>query len=163
RWGACGQEKARRRPQHLIQFNSTAAAGSCRSISASPATPSASLHRNFRLAHSRVNNASGDAVSRVPRVMVDLVFFYGTLMTPFNRHGRRRIDAHLRFAGRGTIHAALFDLGIYPAAVPAQDGRVWGELYEVASEREAVLAALDEIEGHRPDIPESSLYLRKKT
>ncbi len=95
--------------------------------------------------------------------MVDLVFFYGTLMTPFNRHGRRRIDAHLRFAGRGTIHAALFDLGIYPAAVPAQDGRVWGELYEVASEREAVLAALDEIEGHRPDIPESSLYLRKKT
>ena len=40
-------------------------------------------------------------------------------MTPFNRPGRRRIDAHLVFKGRGSIAAALFDLGIYPAAVPA--------------------------------------------
>ena len=93
----------------------------------------------------------------------DLVFFYGTLMTPFNRQGRRRIDAHLRFAGRGTINAALFDLGIYPAAVPAADGRVWGEVYEVVSQHDAVLAALDEIEGHRPDVPDTSLYLRKQT
>ena len=50
--------------------------------------------------------------------MADLVFFYGTLMTPFNRTGRLRIDQHLTFRGRGTIAAALFDLGIYPAAVP---------------------------------------------
>lgn len=95
--------------------------------------------------------------------MADLVFFYGTLMTPFNRQGRRRIDEHLKFAGRGSISAALFDLGIYPAAVPAADGRVWGELYEVVSEPSAVLEALDEIEGHSPDLPETSLYTRSKT
>jgi gamma-glutamylcyclotransferase (GGCT)/AIG2-like uncharacterized protein YtfP len=95
--------------------------------------------------------------------MGDCVFFYGTLMTPFNRQGRRRIDRHLKFAGRGSIGAALFDLGIYPAAVPATDGRVWGELYDVIANTAAVLEALDEIEGHRPDLPESSLYTRRKT
>ena len=36
---------------------------------------------------------------------------------------------------------------------------VWGEVYEVA-DNAAVLAALDEIEGYRPDEPERSLYLR---
>jgi gamma-glutamylcyclotransferase (GGCT)/AIG2-like uncharacterized protein YtfP len=60
-----------------------------------------------------------------------LVFFYGSLMTPFNRPGRRRIDEHLAFKGRGSIAAALFDLGLYPAAVPLPDavGRV--ELYDM--------------------------------
>lgn len=95
--------------------------------------------------------------------MADRVFFYGTLMTPFHRQGRHRVDRHLEFTGHGSITAALFDLGIYPAAVPASDSRVWGELYDVISETDAVLEALDEIEGHRPDVPEHSLYTRSKT
>jgi gamma-glutamylcyclotransferase (GGCT)/AIG2-like uncharacterized protein YtfP len=94
--------------------------------------------------------------------MADFVFFYGTLMTPFNRPGRQRIDQHLSYAGRGSISAALFDLGIYPAAVPASDGQVWGEVYEMLSPP-AVLQALDEIEGYRPGEPEASLYTRVKT
>jgi gamma-glutamylcyclotransferase (GGCT)/AIG2-like uncharacterized protein YtfP len=94
--------------------------------------------------------------------MAELVFFYGTLMTPFNRPGRQRIDRHLAYAGRGSIAAALFDLGIYPAAVPASDGRVWGELYEMMQPI-AVLQALDELEGYRAGAPEASLYLRVKT
>ena len=94
--------------------------------------------------------------------MTELVFFYGTLMTPFNRQGRLRVDQYLTYAGRGSIAAALFDLGIYPAAVPASEGRVWGELYEVAHPA-IVLDALDKIEGHRPGEPESSLYTRMKT
>ena len=44
--------------------------------------------------------------------MADLVFFYGTLMTPFNRTGRMNIDQHLVYKGRGSIAAALYDLGI---------------------------------------------------
>ena len=52
-------------------------------------------------------------------------------MTPFNRTGQMRLDRHLSFVGRGTIPAALFDLGIYPAAVPAPDSRVTGEVYEL--------------------------------
>jgi gamma-glutamylcyclotransferase (GGCT)/AIG2-like uncharacterized protein YtfP len=91
------------------------------------------------------------------------VFFYGTLMTPFNRPGRQRVNPKLRFTGRGTINAALFDLGIYPAAVPTSDGgRVWGEVYET-SDPASVLATLDEIEGYRANEPERSLYTRVLT
>lgn len=90
----------------------------------------------------------------------DHVFFYGTLMAPFNRPGRQRITPKLAFKGRGTIRAALFDLGIYPAAIPADDNSVvWGETYET-SDAPTVLAALDEIEGYRPNEPDRSLYTR---
>jgi gamma-glutamylcyclotransferase (GGCT)/AIG2-like uncharacterized protein YtfP len=94
--------------------------------------------------------------------MAELVFFYGTLMTPFNRMGRLRVDEHLVYTGRGTMNAALFDLGIYPAAVPASEGKVWGEVYEMTHPA-IVLQALDEIEGFRPEEPESSLYTRNLT
>ena len=94
--------------------------------------------------------------------MAQLVFFYGTLMTPFNRPGRRRIDDHLNFKGQGSIAAALFDLGIYPAAVPAADERVRGEVYEMTNPA-VVLQTLDEIEGCRPGEPEASLYTRLLT
>jgi gamma-glutamylcyclotransferase (GGCT)/AIG2-like uncharacterized protein YtfP len=94
--------------------------------------------------------------------MPDLVFFYGTLMTGFERPGRSRIEAKLEPLGRGWIHGALFDVGIYPAAIPASDTRVWGEAHRML-DAGAVLAALDEIEGFRPGEPESSLYLRAET
>ena len=83
-------------------------------------------------------------------------------MTPFNRPGRRRIESHLMFRGCGTIAAALFDLGIYPAAVPAEheNARVRGEIYEI-SDATAVLAVLDEIEGYSPKEPDTSLYNRR--
>ena len=94
--------------------------------------------------------------------MPELVFFYGTLMTPFRRTARLRIDDHLTLVGRGSIAAALFDVGIYPAAVPATEGQVWGEVYE-ASHPSVVLRVLDELEGSRPEEPETSLYNRKLT
>ena len=94
--------------------------------------------------------------------MTDFVFFYGTLMSGFERPGRRRLDPTLNPEGRGWIHAALFDLGIYPAAVPAEDTRVWGEIYRM-KEPEAVLRELDEIEGYEPAEPDSSLYTRVET
>jgi gamma-glutamylcyclotransferase (GGCT)/AIG2-like uncharacterized protein YtfP len=94
--------------------------------------------------------------------MADLVFFYGTLMTGFDRRRRAGIDSQLRYIGRGSIQAALFDLGIYPAAIPAPDGKVWGEVYEIL-DTAAVLPALDEIEGFRPSEPDASLYVRRTT
>ena len=90
------------------------------------------------------------------------VFFYGTLMAGFDRRSQAGIDDRLRYVGRGTIKAALFDLGLYPAAIPAPDRRVWGEVYEV-TDPDAVLPALDGIEGYSPSQPDSSLYLRAST
>jgi gamma-glutamylcyclotransferase (GGCT)/AIG2-like uncharacterized protein YtfP len=92
---------------------------------------------------------------------VDWVFFYGTLMAGFDRRRRAAMDAKLIFLGRGWIRASLFDLGLYPAAVPSPDGCVWGELYE-ASDSATVLAALDEIEGYRPGDIDHSLYVRSQ-
>jgi gamma-glutamylcyclotransferase (GGCT)/AIG2-like uncharacterized protein YtfP len=91
--------------------------------------------------------------------MTDRVFFYGTLMTRFDRRRRAGIDSILERVGRGRITAALFDLGIYPAAIPDPDGVVWGEIYR-ALDIDRVLAGLDEIEGHSPTMPEASLYNR---
>ena len=93
--------------------------------------------------------------------MTDLVFFYGTLMSGFKRPGRTRVDLALEPAGRGWIQAILFDLGIYPAAIPAPDGRVRGEVHRLL-DPDAVLHSLDEIEGHRPGQPEASLYVRRE-
>jgi len=93
--------------------------------------------------------------------VADFVFFYGTLMAGFDRRRRAGIDSKLTYRGRGSVRGALFDLGIYPACVPAPEGRVWGEVYEMA-DAETVLAALDDIEGYRPDDPDKSLYARAK-
>lgn len=96
--------------------------------------------------------------------MSHLIFFYGTLMTPFNRPGRMRIDSQLTFKGHGSIAAALFDLGMYPAAVPADHdtSRVRGEIYQMINAAD-VLAVLDEIEGYRSTEPDTSLYTRRLT
>jgi gamma-glutamylcyclotransferase (GGCT)/AIG2-like uncharacterized protein YtfP len=94
--------------------------------------------------------------------MTDLVFFYGTLMTGFQRPGRTRLDQVLTPVGRGWISAALFDLGIYPAAIPASDSRVWGEVHRLA-DPDAVLHSLDELEGYSADEPDTSLYTRVET
>jgi gamma-glutamylcyclotransferase (GGCT)/AIG2-like uncharacterized protein YtfP len=95
--------------------------------------------------------------------VAEYAFFYGTLMTPFNRPGRQPVEAKMAFAGRGRIRAALFDLGLYPAAVPSEDdSTVAGELYELLDPA-AVLAVLDEIEGFRPAEPDRSLYRRVET
>ena len=94
--------------------------------------------------------------------MTDLVFFYGTLMSAFKRAGRSRIDAKLTPVGRGSIGATLFDLGIYPAAIPSSDSRVSGEVHRMV-DADDVLAVLDEYEGVRPNEPDSSLYVRVET
>ena len=92
--------------------------------------------------------------------MGEFGFFYGTLMTGFDRRRRLGMDGQMTFKGRGHIEGALFDLGLYPAAVPASDGKVWGELFEF-TDAQPVLAALDEIEGYRPAEPDTSLYVRR--
>ena|SRR5262245_8637263 len=83
-------------------------------------------------------------------------------MTAFQRPGRSRVDAKLTPQGRAWISATLFDLGLYPAAIPAADSRVWGEVHRMRDPGD-VLAALDEIEGYRPAEPDASLYTRVET
>lgn len=97
-----------------------------------------------------------------PPKMTDLVFFYGTLMSGFKRLGRDGLDQVLEPKGRAWINGVLFDLGIYPAAIPAHDTRVWGEVHQML-DADAVLNSLDEIEGYSADEPDVSLYNRVET
>ena len=92
----------------------------------------------------------------------ELAFFYGTLMTGFDRRRRLGMDSRMSFRGRGWIEGALFDLGLYPAAIPATGRKVHGEVFELI-DPQAVLPALDEVEGYRPDAIDTSLYVRRKT
>ena len=93
--------------------------------------------------------------------MTDLVFFYGTLMSGFKRLGRARVDLALEPVGLGWIDAVLFDLGVYPAAIQAAEGRVRGEVHRML-DSDAVLLTLDEIEGYRRGKPAASLYVRRE-
>jgi gamma-glutamylcyclotransferase (GGCT)/AIG2-like uncharacterized protein YtfP len=87
-------------------------------------------------------------------------FFYGTLMSGFERRQRLEIEDRITRRGRGWIEAALFDMGSYPAAVPSPGQRVWGEVVEIA-DVESVWPALDDIEGYDPAAPDQSLYIRR--
>jgi gamma-glutamylcyclotransferase (GGCT)/AIG2-like uncharacterized protein YtfP len=89
----------------------------------------------------------------------ELVFFYGTLMAGFGNRRTVNLESCLRYAGRGSIRAALFDLGPYPGAVPAADSVVWGELYGI-SDSAVVLATLDALEGCSFADRAGSLYVR---
>jgi gamma-glutamylcyclotransferase (GGCT)/AIG2-like uncharacterized protein YtfP len=91
--------------------------------------------------------------------MTDLVFFYGTLMSGFRRPGRVRVDEALKPIGHGWIQAVLFDLGLYPAAIPASDSKVWGEVHQIL-DVETVLTSLDETEGYNATEPDIGLYVR---
>ncbi|MGI5341551.1 gamma-glutamylcyclotransferase family protein [Streptomyces sp. CA-181903] len=88
------------------------------------------------------------------------VFVYGTLRrggvnyAAFLR-GRTADEVPARLAG-----AVLYEGPGYPFAVTAPAGEVRGELMTLApAGHAAVLAALDELEGHRPGDP-GSLYDR---
>jgi len=94
--------------------------------------------------------------------VADAAFFYGTLMAGFDRRRRAGIDTDMTYLGRGFISGALYDLGIYPAAVPSPDGRIWGEVYEFDASG-PVLSVLDDNEGYSHDDPDRSLYTRVKT
>lgn len=83
-------------------------------------------------------------------------------MTGFQRPERVRLDDLLVPVGRGWIHASLFDLGIYPGAVPAADSRVWGEVHRML-DADTVLSSLDEFEGYRGSEPSTNLYIRVPT
>ncbi len=82
-------------------------------------------------------------------------------MAGFDRRRRAEIDDRLEYLGRGSIRAALFDLGLYPAAIPSPEDRVWGELYRM-TDASAVLPVLDDIEGYNLDDPDRSLYVRRE-
>lgn len=95
---------------------------------------------------------------------IPYVFFYGSLLTGT---GSRRFDARLRRVLRpysaAYLHARLYDLGDYPAAVVSQQARdrVYGTVFRLR--RHDFLERLDRYECYHAYAHHHSEYLRRLT
>ncbi len=94
--------------------------------------------------------------------MPEYLFVYGTLMT---RHGRLHplLEGRARLIGGARARGNLFDLGSYPAFVPAptSSALVQGEVYELDPDRtDEIIGQLDRHEGADVASNSAPLYRR---
>lgn len=87
----------------------------------------------------------------------ETLFVYGSLLPGLPLHPLLASAIPL---GPGRIQGRLYDLGEYPGAVEAQDGRVHGEAYRLRDP--GLLALLDDEEGYDPANEAGGLFLRRR-
>ncbi len=94
------------------------------------------------------------------------LFVYGSLRSGFHSPVYEYISRFFTFVGKAKVKGKLFDLGEYPAAIPAdEDVFITGELYLVKNQQEFswAIGQLDDYEGLDVEEGETSLYERKVT
>ena len=93
--------------------------------------------------------------------MIDHLFVYGTLRSEGGAPGgvAALLREHAEEVGDGEIRGKLYRAGPYPAAVPAEEGRVRGEVYRLEAP-ERSLPVFDRYEGCAPD--GEGLYRREE-
>lgn len=94
------------------------------------------------------------------------LFVYGSLRSGFNHPAYAYISTHFTLAGSAKVKGKLYDLGDYPAALPANDEYyIIGELYQLKEEQEFswAIAQIDDYEGINPEPGETALYKRELT
>jgi gamma-glutamylcyclotransferase (GGCT)/AIG2-like uncharacterized protein YtfP len=93
------------------------------------------------------------------------LFVYGSLRRGFLHPVFDYIKNHFTFVADGTAKGRLYDLGLYPAAVPDDEGNLIGELFVANSEEDFnwAIAQLDDYEGLNPEADETPLYRREQT
>lgn len=82
-------------------------------------------------------------------------------MSPFDTLEQLELTSELSFLGACRFPGRLYDLGDYPALMPALGAGDWvsGELFSLTGPH--VLQVLDDFEDCQPDNEEASLYLRR--
>lgn len=94
------------------------------------------------------------------------LFAYGTLMSTVGcERGwqeRRLMLARARLVGIGSISGRLYDVGLYPAAVPSPRvrSRIYGEIWRIPKTCDDILSCLDRYEGCAPENEFPSVYRR---
>lgn len=92
------------------------------------------------------------------------LFVYGSLLSGFKSPAYEYISRYFDLVSEGKVKGLLFDMGEYPAAVPAEfhDSFIEGELYRIRHEKEFswAIAQLDDYEGVLVEPGESPLYRR---
>jgi len=91
------------------------------------------------------------------------LFVYGSLRSGFKSHAYEYISRFFSFDGNGKVRGKLFDMGAYPAGVPADDGFIVGELYSIRNEAEFgwAMGQLDDYEGVSAEPDEMQLHRRE--
>lgn len=92
------------------------------------------------------------------------LFVYGSLMSGFKSPAYEYISRFFNLTGKAKVKGRLYDMGEYPAAIPASDDVfIQGELYQVKNEAEFswAIGQLDDYEGIIPEPGEESLYRRE--
>jgi len=94
------------------------------------------------------------------------LFVYGSLRRGFQSHAYEYISRYFNLVGEARVKGRLYDLGNYPAAIPANDESfIVGELYKIKNENEFswAIGQLDDYEGIDPEFDEIQLYRRELT
>jgi len=93
------------------------------------------------------------------------LFVYGSLLSGFKSPAYDYVSRYFDLVGEGRVKGLLFDMGDYPAAVPADfhDSFIDGELYRIRDESEFTwaMAQLDDYEGILVEANQQSLYRRQ--
>src|SRR5215510_9145844 len=91
------------------------------------------------------------------------LFVYGSLRSSFKSPAYEYITRFFSFEGDAKVKGKLFDLGPYPAGVPATDGFLIGELYRIKNESEFswAIGQLDDYEGVTAEPDEIQLFKRE--
>lgn len=94
------------------------------------------------------------------------LFVYGSLRRGFHHAAYEYIRRYFEFVSDATVPGILYDMGEYPAAVPADTAaKIIGELYRIREidEFDWAIGQLDDYEGVHPEENEPLLYRRDKT
>jgi len=91
------------------------------------------------------------------------LFVYGSLRSGFKSQAYEYISRFFSFDGEAKVKGKLFDLGPYPAGVPAPDGLIIGELYSIRNEAEFgwAMGQIDDFEGVTAEPGEMQLFKRE--
>lgn len=92
------------------------------------------------------------------------LFVYGSLRSGFPSPAYEYISRYFDHISDGKVRGRLYDMGTYPAAIPAHEDRfIIGELYKAKQEEEFswAMAQLDDYEGVNVEGDEVQLYRRE--
>ena len=92
------------------------------------------------------------------------LFVYGSLRSGFHSPVYEYISRFFNFTGNAKVKGKLFDMGTYPAGIPANDDNfIIGELYDIQDESEFswAIGQLDDYEGVNVESDEVQLYRRE--
>jgi len=94
------------------------------------------------------------------------LFVYGSLRSGFRSPAYEYISNFFTLVGEAKVRGKLYDLGSYPAAIPARENTfITGELYRINNVNEFAWAIgqLDDYEGVSKDADGVQLYRREIT